>query len=193
MFKKISIVLAVVLLQSCMESTPTRVVIVDKSFNDKKFIELSRHIIADTKSQNITSKNTTKITKKVTPIKHKSNKKIVASTTPWISPIDAPIFKTFAKNNQGITFDSKNNQSIRAIADGMVVYSSNSLKSYGVMVIIKHKYGFYSHYMFTQKSMVSVGDKVKQGENIAITGASKFYLSMKKFTTAVNPATYIKF
>jgi murein DD-endopeptidase MepM/ murein hydrolase activator NlpD len=47
--------------------------------------------------------------------------------------------------------------------------------------------------MFTQKSMVSVGDKVKQGENIAITGASKFYLSMKKFTTAVNPATYIKF
>jgi lipoprotein NlpD len=193
MFKKISIVLAVVLLQSCMESTPTRVVIVDKSFSDKKFIELSHHTIADTKSQNITSKNTTKITKKVTPIKRKSNKKIVASTTPWISPIDAPIFKTFAKNNQGITFDSKNNQSIRAIADGMVVYSSNSLKSYGVMVIIKHKYGFYSHYMFTQKSMVSVGDKVKQGENIAITGASKFYLSMKKFTTAVNPATYIKF
>jgi lipoprotein NlpD len=192
MFKKISIVLAVVLLQSCMESTPTRVVIVDKSFNDKKFIELSRHTTADTKSQNITSKNTTKITKKVTPIKRKNNKK-VASTTLWISPIDAPIFKTFAKNNQGITFDSKNNQSIRAIADGMVVYSSNSLKSYGVMVIIKHKYGFYSHYMFTQKSMVSVGDKVKQGENIAITGASKFYLSMKKFTTAVNPATYIKF
>jgi lipoprotein NlpD len=193
MFKKISIALVIVLLQSCMESTPTRVVIVDKSFNDKKFIELSHHTIADTKSQNITSKNTTKITKKVTPIKRKSNKKIVASTTPWISPIDAPIFKTFAKNNQGITFDSKNNQSIRAIADGMVVYSSNSLKSYGVMVIIKHKYGFYSHYMFTQKSMVSVGDKVKQGENIAITGASKFYLSMKKFTTAVNPATYIKF
>jgi lipoprotein NlpD len=193
MFKKISIALVIVLLQSCMESTPTRVVIVDKSFSDKKFIELSHHTIADTKSQNITSKNTTKITKKVTPIKRKSNKKIVASTTPWISPIDAPIFKTFAKNNQGITFDSKNNQSIRAIADGMVVYSSNSLKSYGVMVIIKHKYGFYSHYMFTQKSMVSVGDKVKQGENIAITGASKFYLSMKKFTTAVNPATYIKF
>jgi lipoprotein NlpD len=195
MMKKISLIFTIIFLSSCSDDKVNRVVIVDKSINkyqnnninnlaikDKKLLVADKNIAAKLTSSN---KNITQKTIK------KSNEKI--KNQQWISPIDAIVFKGFSTNNKGITFDNKDNQSVVAIADGEVVYSGNSLKSFGYMIIIKHKYGFYSHYMFNKKTIVDVGSKVLQGKKIAITGKSKFHLSMKKFTTSVNPSKYINF
>jgi lipoprotein NlpD len=170
---------------SCFDSEAVKVVIVDKSINKNLLSQNNNakinHKVEKTKTK-IASKN----------VKLKNDKKTLKTNQNWITPINAKILKGFSNDSQGITFDSQENQSVVAIADGIVVYSGNSLKSYGFMVIIKHKYGFYSHYMFNKKSLVGVGDNVNQGDKLAITGKNKFYLSMKKFTTVLNPSKYIK-
>lgn len=153
--------------------------------NNKKTV-----VVIQDKSFNKTHSQDAKVKK----IAKKSIKKSrIIDKKSWKKPINSKIYRSFSNANQGITFDSVSNMNIFAVASGSVVYSGDNLKSYGFMVILKHKYGFYSHYMFTEKSLVGVGDKVTQGQEIAITGNNKFHFSMKKFTTTINPEKYINF
>jgi lipoprotein NlpD len=115
-----------------------------------------------------------------------------ANTKIWVAPVKANIYKKYSSNNQMLVYNTKPNMAVYAIKDGTVVYSSDNLKAFGKMIIIKHKYGFYSHYMFNGKLLVGIGDKVETGRQIATTSTKKFSLQMKKFTTLINPADYIK-
>lgn len=178
---KISVLSLALLLSSCFESAPVRVHIVDKSFIETNFLQ----DLSDIKKHQVQKSKSSKNSKTATNNTQKN--------TQWVTPIHANIFKKFSTTNKGITFNSRENQDIYAIADGKVVYSSNSLKSYGVMIIVKHNYGFYSHYMFNNTTLVAVGDEVFKGQKIATSGKSKFYLRMKKFTHIVNPEKYINF
>jgi lipoprotein NlpD len=81
---------------------------------------------------------------------------------------------------------------VRAVKDGMVVYSGNKNKKNGKTIIIKHALGFYSSYMQNQTLQVQSGDKVKKGQVIATTGKNNFYFEMKKFETPINPIKYLK-
>lgn len=64
---------------------------------------------------------------------------------------------------------------VLAAADGIVdtvTTQANSSRSYGLYVILKHD-GFYTTYAHLSRSLVKVGDQVRQGQTIALSGGAK--------------------
>lgn len=161
---------------SCGESTTTKALIIDKSFGAT--------------GSNKTTISSNKIKSKPKFKKRKASVKPNKDSA-WIYPIDAKIKQKWSKNNKSISFVAIKNLAIKSIKDGIVVYGGDSLKAFGKMIIIKHKFGFYSHYMFVGKIKVAVGDVVKQGYIIALSGKKSLKLVMRKNTIRVNPKDYL--
>jgi len=92
---------------------------------------------------------------------------------------------------------------IKAIADGVVVMSSPKYNNIcGAGISIKHADDFQSGYCHLSKNSVNVGDSVKQGDIIGLTGGKvgapgagnsegpHLHFTLKKSGTPVNPMTY---
>lgn len=174
LIKSLSVVIVAMALSGCLSSSnKPQVVIIEKSIN--------QHNIDQTRLANNVA-----IVKKTKQIKKKTSKKS------WTIPVAGKIIKTFSKKHTGLTFNTKPNQDVRAIRDGVVVYSGDKMKSYGKMIIIKHPLGFYSTYTQNQSLEVKYGDKIKKGQVIALTSKDNFYFEMKKFETPINPLKYLK-
>ncbi|HAD99175.1 MAG TPA: hypothetical protein DCG46_03945 [Gammaproteobacteria bacterium] len=163
-------------LGGCFSSSPkSRVIIVEKSINQHNVNQtrLSSEVISNKQAKKTTSK--IKISKKS-----------------WSIPVAGKVLKTFSKKHQGLTFNTKPGQTVRAIRDGAVVYSGDKMKIHGKMIIIKHPLGFYSTYTQNQSLKVKGGDNVTKGQVIALTSNNDFYFEMKKFETPINPLKYLK-
>jgi lipoprotein NlpD len=174
LIKSVSVVIVAMALSGCFSSSnKSQVIVVEKSIN--------QHNIDQTHLANDVA-----IVKKTKQIKKKISKKS------WSIPVTGRIIKTFSKKHTGLTFKTKPGQDVRAIRDGVVVYSGDKMKSYGKMIIIKHPLGFYSAYTQSQSLEVKYGDKIKKGEVIALTSKDNFYFEMKKFETPINPLKYLK-
>lgn len=161
-------------LSGCFSSTPKlKVMIIEKSTNQQNIDQtrLANNVVIVKK----TKKNQQQIAKKS-----------------WSIPVSGKIVKTFSKQHAGLTFNTKPGQEVRAIRDGIITYSGNTMKSFGKMLIIKHPLGFYSSYTQNQSLKVERGDQVKKGQIIALTGINDFYFEMKKFKTPINPLKYLK-
>ncbi len=63
---------------------------------------------------------------------------------------------------------------IVATANGTVVKKAYSPDNYGYYIDIQHKYGFKTRYAHMQRQLVSVGQKVSQGEVIGTMGDSGY-------------------
>ena len=109
--------------------------------------------------------------------------------------------KTHVHN--GIDISASVGTEIKAIADGVVVMSSpNYNNTCGAGISIKHADDFQSGYCHLSKNGVNVGDSVKQGDIIGLTGGAvgaagagnsqgpHLHFTLKKGGTAVNPMTY---
>ena len=162
-------------LSGCLSSSPKpAVIIVEKSINQQN-IDQTR---LESKSEAIEESKKT-IIKEV-------------STKSWDIPVTGKVVKTFSKKHQGLTFNTKSGQAVRAIRDGVVTYSGDNIKGHGKMITIKHPLGFYSSYTQNQSLSVDNGDEVNKGQIIALTGNNDFYFEMKKFETPINPLKYLK-
>jgi murein DD-endopeptidase MepM/ murein hydrolase activator NlpD len=109
--------------------------------------------------------------------------------------------KTHVHN--GIDISASVGTPIKAIADGVVVMSDpNYNDSCGAGISIKHADGFQSGYCHLSKNSVNVGDSVKQGDIIGLTGGAAgargagnsdgphLHFTLKKGGTPVNPMSY---
>jgi septal ring factor EnvC (AmiA/AmiB activator) len=83
---------------------------------------------------------------------------------------DAYIYK------KGIEIASNNERDVRAVYNGIVAYA-DSLRGYGLIVIIDHGKSYYSVYAHASRLLVSRGNKVREGEVIAISGNDNGSLS----------------
>ena len=86
--------------------------------------------------------------------------------------------------------------SIKAAADGKVVYAGNALKGYGNLIIVKHDNNYLSAYAHNQTLLVGEQTYVKQGQRIATmgsTGASEIMLhfEIRKKGKSVDPFIYL--
>lgn len=140
-------------------------------------------------SQNIVSKPVVPYDRVI----FRSHKK-VKKDTKWTTPVMANIKDNFNANKQrlGVSYKTKPGQSVYTIANGVVVYSDNKMLSHGQMIIIKHANNFYSSYTQNAKTLVKVGNQVKIGETIAITGNNPLYLEMRHRSKVINPNQYIR-
>jgi lipoprotein NlpD len=155
-----------------------------------------------------TTKNTPKkrTTSQNTPKKrrHSSQKKPTLSITKkkvlklaWQWPIRGGLVKTFSQSgNKGIDISGKFGQSVKAAADGKVVYSGNGLTGYGNLLIIKHNYLYLSAYANNHRLLVVEGQDVRKGQVIAEMGIGKgkkaaLHFEIRKNGESVNPLNYL--
>lgn len=61
---------------------------------------------------------------------------------------------------------------VRAARDGTVVYAGSTITAYGNMVIIQHSDGWASCYAFNHRNLVTVDQRVRSGDVIALSGDS---------------------
>lgn len=73
------------------------------------------------------------------------------------------------RRHAGVDLKTKPNDEIVAAFDGVVTRSS-SYYGYGLCIVIKHAWGLETLYSHQSKNFVKVGDKVKAGQVIGLTG-----------------------
>ncbi|MEM8939532.1 MAG: M23/M56 family metallopeptidase [Bacteroidota bacterium] len=102
------------------------------------------------------------------------------------------------KMHQGMDFACKIGSKVIATADGAVSEIRNATDGYGKMVVIDHGNGFVTRYAQLSQFKVSLGDQVKKGQVIALSGnsgastAPHLHYEIMKDGKQVNPATYIE-
>ncbi len=95
---------------------------------------------------------------------------------PNISPVDGWITKRFNKdtktpgdNHLGLDVAATTGTPIRATAPG-VVHDVSHDTYFGLIVTIKHKFGFITRYGHCMQALVAKGDRVQRGQTIALLG-----------------------
>lgn len=93
----------------------------------------------------------------------------------WAWPARGEIVRSFGDGaagggKQGIEIAGEPGDTIRAAADGEVVYAGSGLRGYGNLVIIRHDERFLTAYGYNQRVLVDEGDRVAKGDHIADMG-----------------------
>ncbi len=110
----------------------------------------------------------------------KSSKNVPAvksqdSKIDWRWPAPGNVIKPFSLSgdvNKGVDIGGALGESVRAAADGVVVYAGGGLRGYGKLVIVKHSDQFLSAYGHNRAIRVKEGQKVKGGQVVAEIGSS---------------------
>ena len=120
-------------------------------------------------------------------------------TSGWVSSIfgwRADPISGKREFHEGLDFAGKSGSHIYAVAAGIVTWSGKRY-GYGNMVEINHGNGYVTRYSHNKKNLVSVGEKVDKGQNIAIIGSSgrstgpHLHFEVVHNGKLVNPKKYI--
>jgi murein DD-endopeptidase MepM/ murein hydrolase activator NlpD len=143
-----------------------------------------------------TNKNTTV---SVAPITKESP---VAQDGKFMWPVQGKVVKKFgqqgAEYNDGINISASAGTAVKASNSGRVVYTGNSLKSYGNLVIIKHDNGLLSAYAHMKDVNVKKDQQISKGQIIGTVGSTgkvtspQLYFAIRKGKDAKNPMNYLK-
>lgn len=95
-----------------------------------------------------------------------------------------------ARNHSGVDIKTRPNDNILAAFDGVVVLSGVNF-GYGNCIVIRHANGLETLYGHNSKNLVKVGDNVKAGQVIALTGSTgRATTAHLHFETRVNGRTF---
>lgn len=100
-------------------------------------------------------------------------------------------------HNDGINIAASEGDPFYAAADGVVVYAASDLKGYGNMVIVRHADGWMTAYAHAQRLMVKENERVRQGQQIGVVGATgsvneaQLHFGLRQGKTPVDPARYL--
>jgi len=103
-----------------------------------------------------------------------NSQKLTANSQNWCYPLPgakviSPYGSRGGRSHSGTDLKTKPNDNILAAFDGEVVFSDN-YHGYGNLIRIKHANGLETYYSHNSKNLVKVGDHVKAGDVIALTG-----------------------
>ena len=107
-----------------------------------------------------------------------------------------PIHKVW-KMHAGIDFTAPSGTAIQSTGDGKVIRVENKRSGYGKNVLIDHGYGFKTLYAHMKRVDVTVGQKVKKGQQIGLVGstgtstAPHCHYEVWLNGTKVNPIHYV--
>lgn len=95
-------------------------------------------------------------------------------------------------SKNGITLTAKQHSTVMAMANGVVVFAGNELRSYGNMVLVKHNNNIMSTYAHLDKITVTENQKIQQGEAIGTLSPNKpMLLQIRRNGKPINPKLYI--
>jgi len=127
--------------------------------------------------------------------------------TPMGAPVSGSITSYFGMREHpkwgepafhgGIDISSSTGMPVYATADGVVVFSGRHAGT-GNLVVIEHGFGFNTAYGHNKELKVSVGQEVKRGDVIALSGVSgtttgpHVHYEVWRHGKRINPLQYIK-
>lgn len=105
-------------------------------------------------------------------------------------------FSTAKHGNKGIDIAGQRGDSVKATANGKVVYAGDALQGYGQLVIVKHNDDYLSAYAHNDRILVKEQQVVKAGQVIAKMGDTDAERVMLHFEVrfrgkSVNPLKYL--
>ena len=117
----------------------------------------------------------------------------------WQWPAKGKIIRNFSsakQGNKGIDIAGRRGDSVKATADGKVVYAGDALQGYGQLVIVKHNDDYLSAYAHNDRILVKEQQVVKAGQVIARMGNTDAERVMLHFEVrfrgkSVNPMKYL--
>lgn len=97
---------------------------------------------------------------------------------------------------KGIALSGQEGDAVLAAGDGRVVYSGSGLRGYGNLVIVKHDGDFLTAYAHNRKILVSEGQIVRRGQQIAELGSTdsdipKLHFEVRLSGKPVDPMRYL--
>lgn len=102
------------------------------------------------------------------------------------------------KSNDGIDIQVPEGTPVKAAENGVVIYAGDGLKEFGNTVLVRHENGLVTVYGHASELKVARGEKVRRGQEIALSGMSgstespKLHFEIRKDSSPVNPATYLE-
>lgn len=141
----------------------------------------------------------------VTKLDKRDTKGTDAEEKAWLDlgwPIkNAVLFRTFDKTpsrlHEGLSFGAPANTSVISAQAGEVIFAGNSNNDLGEMVIIKHMDPFVTIYGHLDSILVKVGQRVRKGEQLGVTGSTggaespRVFFQLRKDRLPVNPELYL--
>lgn len=126
---------------------------------------------------------------------------IITSTTPtigqWSWPAQGKLVGKFSPSagSKGIQIAGSEGTPIRATSGGQVVYAGEGLRGYGKLIIIKHSPEYISAYAHNKEILVSEGQNIANGQQIASMGQTDANMPMLHFEIRKggNPIDPMKF
>ena len=117
----------------------------------------------------------------------------------WRWPADGKVINNFSPSgslNMGVDISGRMGESVRAAADGIVVYAGGGLRGYGNLVILKHADNYLSAYGHNRAIRVKEGQNVKGGQIVAEIGSSgtdrqMLHFEIRRDGKPVDPLIYL--
>lgn len=106
--------------------------------------------------------------------------------------------KGSGKANDGIDIQVPEGTPVKAAENGVVIYAGDGLKEFGNTVLVRHENGLVTVYGHASELKVARGEKVKRGQEIALSGMSgstdspRLHFEVRKNSTPVNPSGYLE-
>ena len=131
------------------------------------------------------------------PVNNASKPALPKGPVKWSWPTSGKIVNSNSPTSKkGIDISGKNGQTIKAAAEGDVVYSGSGLFGYGKLIIIKHNETYLSAYAYNSKLLVKEGDRVKTGQAISHmgqdhSGRTVLHFEIRKNGKPINPIKYL--
>jgi murein DD-endopeptidase MepM/ murein hydrolase activator NlpD len=113
-------------------------------------------------------------------------------------PARGRIISGFGSGKDGIDIAVPAGTPIKAAENGVVIYAGDGLKEFGNTVLVRHDNGLVTVYGHASSLDVKRGQKVKRGQQIALSGMSgttdtpKLHFEVRKNSAPVDPSTFLE-
>ncbi|MDQ6432936.1 peptidoglycan DD-metalloendopeptidase family protein [Mesorhizobium sp. LHD-90] len=117
-------------------------------------------------------------------------------------PVRGKVISGYGKgggaDKDGIDIAVPEGTPVKAAENGVVIYAGDGLKEFGNTVLVRHENGLVTVYGHASELKVQRGQKVKRGDEIAVSGMSgnanapKLHFEVRKNSAPVDPSTYLE-
>lgn len=132
----------------------------------------------------------------------REREKMVYKRPDFIWPLEGEYVNFFEeiekKRHQGIDISSPAGVPIKASASGTVLYSGNTVRGYGNLIILRHSEEYVTVYAHNQVNLVEEGTWVEKGQVIAKVGQTgrasgpHLHFEIRKNNKAMDPMLFLK-
>ncbi len=126
----------------------------------------------------------------------------IALSKGMVWPVRGSILQSYGHkgngiNNTGIKIAVPENTPVAAAEGGKVIYADSGLKSYGNLVLLRHKGGLVTAYAHNNQLSVKKNEVVKKGQVIALSGSTgmvttpQLHFEVRRNAQAINPLSVL--